>query len=176
MNCSSGVSNATTSQLIADVNPFNIYKKTHMLITIVSVGNPLKKVEVEAGAVAADAISAAGFNVNSVTQIKRNAIEITGGAALNEGDTLVVVTGKVEGGSDEAPITQLVVKVEVREKEVEAPEATPVAFQASDLYEVAKQVGIDLNSEFFFEDVEGNKLPKSTTPVDGSTYTLVIVR
>jgi hypothetical protein len=55
-----------------------------MLIRIVSVGKPLQEVTVAAGAVASDAIREAGFNVNAVTQIKRNAVEITGGSALNE--------------------------------------------------------------------------------------------
>jgi hypothetical protein len=76
---------------------------------------------------------------------------------------------------EDAPITQLIVSVEVRDKK-EVQSQVPVAFQANDLYEVAKQMGIDLNSEFFFEDAEGNVLPKSSQPVDGAKYTLVIVR
>jgi sulfur carrier protein ThiS len=71
-----------------------------MRINIAILNQNLRTVEVAEGATVLQALQAAELDANRVSEIKRNATVISQGTVLNDGDTILVVQGKIQGGND----------------------------------------------------------------------------
>jgi hypothetical protein len=69
---------------------------TIMRINVAILSQNMRTVDIENGGTALDAIRAAGLDANRVSEVKRNGSVISQGTTLSDGETILLVEGRVK--------------------------------------------------------------------------------
>lgn len=145
-----------------------------MRINIAILNQNLRTVEVPAGSTVLQVLQTAELDANRVSEIKRNATVISQGTVLNDGDTILVVYGKIQGGND-VDTWVASVKITTEVEEDATPENGYVVFESGiDVLEMVRKAGFDLNQLVRIKDAEGNTVALDSKIVDGTSYVVVL--
>jgi len=148
-----------------------------MQVSIAKLGQSIQTVEVADAASVMDALKAAGYNLDSVLNVKKNGVVVTMGDALAADDILLVSQEKIKGGN-ETGILKL--KFDIKEEE----EVTPVldGFLAytteQTTFEIVRDYlmehGYSMNDFKRIVWEEGETVSISLPLTDGKSYTIVV--
>lgn len=148
-----------------------------MFVNIIIMGQPQQRVEVSGEATVLNAIQLAGIPAERISEVKSNGATLKLSSPVTDGMSLLVVTGKITGGSDEqstdSEVVFITATVEERDESEIAADA-PVAFRRGDMMELAQQMHVNMNYYSHVEDENGNRLPQDQLIEDGGKYVVVV--
>lgn len=149
-----------------------------MRINVAIMGRPFQPVEIADGGTVLDAIVASGLDANRISEVKRNGSVISKGTALSDGQTILLVEGKIQGGNDvflQEDSGVISVKVDTEVLEAQPEQVGFVAYPTgTTVFDMIEQNGYDQNTIAFVKKEDGTKVALDSVLEDGTAYVVVV--